>query len=145
MIQEPKCSLRGCKHYSGIKSDGIEVNERPYCPAFPDGIIEDIAFGDNKHLKKVKGQKGDIVFSGPMKKSISSIDIKSDLIKQAKDQVAFTKAIKGGKIEDYEAYINFFPNGKYLGDAQRQLSKLEDLKKSVKEKRSRKNKRKKRK
>jgi hypothetical protein len=84
--------------------------------------------------------------SNDLNKSISSKeDIKSDLIKQAKDQVAFTKAIKGGKIEDYEAYINFFPKGKYLGDAHKQLSKLEDLKKSVKEKRSRKNKRKKRK
>lgn len=83
--------------------------------------------------------------SDELSKSISSTNIKSDLIKQAKDQVAFAKAIKGGKIEDYEAYINFFPNGKYLYDANKQLTKLKDLKKSVKEKRQRKNKRKKRK
>jgi hypothetical protein len=115
-----------------------------------DGVLykdgkEIVAFDPNQ-IKSVDNQGTFDKNTNDIKKSLVGKDkVKLDLIKQAKDQVAFTKAIKGGKIEDYEAYINFFPNGKYLNDAQRQLSKLEDLKKSVKEKRSRKNKRKKRK
>lgn len=51
MLDEPKCWTRGCKHYLGVKSDDDdedEVNERPVCEAFPDGIPEEIAYGDNE-------------------------------------------------------------------------------------------------
>ena len=46
----------------GVKNDGDESTERPYCAAFPDGIPEEIAYGDNKHLKPIEGQGNDIVF-----------------------------------------------------------------------------------
>jgi len=64
MLLEPECHKRKCKHYIGIKwlepdNEGSEVN---YCEAFPDGIPPEIAYGDNKHLKPLKGQKNDIVY-----------------------------------------------------------------------------------
>jgi len=58
MIQEPNCYKRKCKHFLGVKSDGLEKNERVYCVAFPDGIPDEIAYGDNKHLKPYKGDHG---------------------------------------------------------------------------------------
>jgi len=62
MIDTPKCSDRKCKHYIGIKNDGDELSERPYCKAFEDGIPNDISYGNNKHLNMVKGQKNNVIF-----------------------------------------------------------------------------------
>ena len=63
MIIAPKCYERGCKHYIGIKQpDGTELSERPVCKAYPNGIPEDISYGDNKHLKVRDDQKNDIVY-----------------------------------------------------------------------------------
>lgn len=57
MIAEPKCSERGCIHLTGvIQPDGTELSERPCCNAFPLGIPDEIAYGDNKHMKEVEGQ-----------------------------------------------------------------------------------------
>lgn len=61
MIQEPRCRIRKCEFYRGIKNDGDELSERPFCMAFPDGIPEFIAYGSNLHLKRVKGDHG-IIF-----------------------------------------------------------------------------------
>ncbi len=58
MLDTPKCYERGCKHYQGIKNDGDELTERPYCKAFPN----EIAYGDDKHLKVRPGQKNKIIF-----------------------------------------------------------------------------------
>lgn len=59
MIAEPKCSLRGCKHFLGVKNDdGDESNERVVCEAFPNGIPDEIAYGTNKHLKPFPGDNG---------------------------------------------------------------------------------------
>lgn len=60
-VEVAKCDDRGCKYFSGFRKlkSGVIVN---YCKAFPDGIPEAIAYGDNKHLKPLKGQKNDIVF-----------------------------------------------------------------------------------
>jgi len=63
MIETPKCYLRKCKHFLGIKQDkNKEITERPYCEAYPDGIPDDIAYGNDKHLEIRKDQKNDIVF-----------------------------------------------------------------------------------
>lgn len=65
MIDEPNCSIRHCKHFIGIKSDEgdePEENERVVCEAFPDGIPDEIAYGENLHLKKLEGQGNDIVY-----------------------------------------------------------------------------------
>lgn len=52
---------RQCRHFKGFKFDG--ENPFPICKAFPDGIPEEIAYGDNRHEKPVKGQIGDYVFT----------------------------------------------------------------------------------
>lgn len=65
MIPEPQCHTRQCKHFRGvtnIREDGEESGERPWCFAFPAGIPQDIAYGNNPHLEPVDGQFGDIFF-----------------------------------------------------------------------------------
>lgn len=63
MIEVPKCYLRKCKHFIGVKADGDnEENERAYCEAFPDGIPASIAYGTNYHSKVMKAQKNAIIF-----------------------------------------------------------------------------------
>jgi len=59
MIEEPRCWSRRCKHFVGIKQDaGDELSERCVCKAFPDGIPEGIAYGDNLHTKPYPGDGG---------------------------------------------------------------------------------------
>lgn len=59
MLAEPNCSKRKCKHFAGVaQPDGTESSERVVCRAFPDKIPDDIAYGDNLHLKPVKGDHG---------------------------------------------------------------------------------------
>jgi hypothetical protein len=63
MLAEPKCYTRGCVYFSGVKQpDGTEMSEFVYCTAFPDGIPEEIAYGNNKHTEPYPGQKNKIVF-----------------------------------------------------------------------------------
>ena len=61
--QSPNCYLedRHCVHFSGFKEDN-KGNDIVYCLAFPDGIPDDIAFGENKHTTIQKGQVGEYVF-----------------------------------------------------------------------------------
>lgn len=58
MLLPPKCFLRKCVHYLGVKNDGDETTERNYCSAFPDGIPSEIAYGDNPHTKPYEGDNG---------------------------------------------------------------------------------------
>lgn len=63
MIAEPNCHKRKCLHFIGVRQpDGEEPNEFPYCPAFPDGIPPEIAYGDNLHQTPFPSQPNDIVF-----------------------------------------------------------------------------------
>jgi len=64
MLAQPKCSIRDCKHFSGIKQpDGTEEGgEFVYCPAFPDGIPDDIAYGEDKHTEVHKDQVGTLTY-----------------------------------------------------------------------------------
>ena len=63
MIAEPNCNKRKCRHFEGIKWFGEqESSENNYCEAFPEGIPDEIAYGDNKHLVKHPKQDNDIVF-----------------------------------------------------------------------------------
>jgi len=58
-IEEPKCFARRCVHFRGVKQDqDREDTERVTCDAFPDGIPNDIAYGDNPHDKPVEGDGG---------------------------------------------------------------------------------------
>jgi hypothetical protein len=64
MIAEPKCYSRGCQHFMGVsRPDGTEASERAVCKAFPDGIPDEIAYGDDLHTKVKDGQVGQYVFA----------------------------------------------------------------------------------
>ena len=65
MIDEPECSKRNCIHYQGILQDAGEESERPVCSAFPNGIPDEIAYGDNKHTEPVDGQDNEITYESP--------------------------------------------------------------------------------
>lgn len=59
LIHESKCDVRSCRHYLGVAYVGEgEAGERHVCAAFPDGIPDEIAFGNNKHLKPYPGDHG---------------------------------------------------------------------------------------
>lgn len=59
MIIEPNCFKRSCIHYIGvIQPDGTEESEVVTCKAFPEGIPDEIAYGNNKHLKPYPGDNG---------------------------------------------------------------------------------------
>lgn len=62
MLAEPTCYTRGCKHFISVKNDGDESTERVICSAFPDGIPDRIAYGDDKHLVVAPDQTGTDVF-----------------------------------------------------------------------------------
>jgi hypothetical protein len=59
MLAEPRCWARSCKHYLGVKQAGQdETGEVNYCTAFPSGIPQPIAYGDNLHLEPYPGDHG---------------------------------------------------------------------------------------
>ena len=59
MINQPNCSKRECRHFLGVKSDDEgELNERPVCRAFPNGIPTRIAYGPILHTAPVDGDHG---------------------------------------------------------------------------------------
>lgn len=63
MMIEPRCYTRKCKHYLGIiQPDGTEQSETNCCKAFPKGIPDEIAYGDNQHTEVISGQVGTYVF-----------------------------------------------------------------------------------
>lgn len=63
MITEPQCSKRKCKHFQGIiQPDGTEMSERPACEAYPNGIPDMIAFGEDLHLTIRSDQDNEITY-----------------------------------------------------------------------------------
>lgn len=63
MILKPNCFSRNCKWYVGVyQSDGTEMTEVNHCMAFPEGIPDEIAYGNNKHSKLYPGQVGKFLF-----------------------------------------------------------------------------------
>ncbi len=63
MLDEPTCYTRKCKHFQGVEqSDGTEMTEEVVCKAFPDGIPDEVPYGDNLHLEPLLGQGNDIIF-----------------------------------------------------------------------------------
>lgn len=57
MLDEPRCSERRCAHYQGIRSFS-KTHHVPYCVAFPEGIPNEIAYGDNLHTVHYEGDRG---------------------------------------------------------------------------------------
>ncbi len=63
MMAVPECFKRKCIHYLGvIQPDGTEQTETVACKAFPAGIPSEIAYGMNKHKKRLLNQENDIVY-----------------------------------------------------------------------------------
>jgi hypothetical protein len=65
MISPPRCYVRRCIHYIGIKTlvEGDEETQVPVCKAFPDaGIPEDIAYGVDPHTEVHIFQDNTIVY-----------------------------------------------------------------------------------
>jgi hypothetical protein len=63
MILEPRCFIRNCKYYLGVKQDNEdETTERNYCAAFPNMIPFEIAYDNNLHDKPFPGQDNNIIF-----------------------------------------------------------------------------------
>jgi hypothetical protein len=61
MMSEPMCSVRSCKHLLGVvQSDGSEETERVACVAYPKGIPDEIAYGDDRHLELRGDEKTDV-------------------------------------------------------------------------------------
>ncbi len=74
MLSEPNCNKRGCKHFLGHDTFQLEPGEslgvsvegdepdteilRNICTAFPDGIPDEIAYGEDLHLEIADGQFG---------------------------------------------------------------------------------------
>ena len=70
MLATPACFERRCVHYIGVSqnvfsnyiSHGTEEPERHVCLAFPEGIPDQIAYGDNLHLTPLPNQGNSIVY-----------------------------------------------------------------------------------
>jgi hypothetical protein len=63
MLAEPRCWERKCKHYTGVyQTDGTEETEVFVCLAFPTGIPNVIAYGDDLHDVVRKSQVGSYTF-----------------------------------------------------------------------------------
>jgi|TARA_B100000315_G_C14020799_1_gene338715 hypothetical protein len=62
MLSEPTCWTRKCKHFMGV-GGGKEPDQYVFCKAFPDGIPNKIAYGDNLHLEPLKKQGNDTVYT----------------------------------------------------------------------------------
>lgn len=64
MMPQPNCDKRKCRFFRGLKYlDGkSEDTEVVYCDAYPKGIPNDIAYGDDKHLTVREDQNNDITY-----------------------------------------------------------------------------------
>lgn len=63
MLMNFRCFERKCIHFLRIEQrDGTEESEQVVCKAFPDGIPDEIAFGNNLHKEKYPGQKNDYLY-----------------------------------------------------------------------------------
>lgn len=51
MLLPAKCWIRRCKHYQGVVllREADESSEQNVCPAFPEGIPYEIAYGKDLH------------------------------------------------------------------------------------------------
>ena len=59
MILSPKCYIRKCEHFIGVKQPkNNESLEYCHCKAFPKGIPFEIAYGKNLHIRPYSGDNG---------------------------------------------------------------------------------------
>lgn len=54
-----ECEKRGCKHYLNVRpAEKTEIVGPAVCKAFPYGIPNEIAYGDNPHTTPYPGDHG---------------------------------------------------------------------------------------
>lgn len=60
MLSESNCQKRDCRHFLGYSESQTEGGDDYLyvCKAFPKGIPEEIAFGNNPHTEPYKGDHG---------------------------------------------------------------------------------------
>jgi hypothetical protein len=64
MMEQPQCSKRECVHWydsGGFISHTEHPEDEgtiPVCTAFPKGIPDEIAWGDNLHIEPFEGDNG---------------------------------------------------------------------------------------
>lgn len=60
MIATPRCVERKCVHFEGIYAPdpNSERGQRPRCAAFPRGIPNEIAYGNDLHADPFPGDHG---------------------------------------------------------------------------------------
>jgi len=75
-LQEPRCFTRNCVHFVGVKNriEGDDLSHVNFCNAFPDGIPDDIAYGDNLHTEPLKNQGNEIVFKKAEEGKVMTLD-----------------------------------------------------------------------
>lgn len=56
------CQERKCKHFIGELFDNQNDLMLDLCNAFPSGIPDEIAYGDELHIQPLAGQENNIVF-----------------------------------------------------------------------------------
>jgi len=64
MMSMPKCYDRNCIHYMG--HDTINDKLVQTCTAFPEGIPDSIAYGEDLHFEVLDGQNGEYVYENPL-------------------------------------------------------------------------------
>lgn len=62
MLAEPNCFTRNCRHYWGHTRSFDPEGPIQTCAAYPAGIPDEIAYGDNEHADIQEGQFGTYVF-----------------------------------------------------------------------------------
>ncbi len=63
-FEESNCSKRRCVNYIGMRElmNGDESASKNICVAFMFGIPDNIAYGDELHLKPIINQRNNIVY-----------------------------------------------------------------------------------
>jgi len=63
--EEPRCYTRRCVHFEGLKTIGPRPTSGKIvviCPAYPNGIPQRIAYGDDPHSEVQDDQKGTLTY-----------------------------------------------------------------------------------
>lgn len=58
MLKPPRCYTRKCIHFIGVNGVDDESQDKVVCNAFPEGIPDEVAWGENLHLQMLPGDNG---------------------------------------------------------------------------------------
>ena len=105
MIKKINCSVRGCKYYIGAvdvsEETGISDSIIYTCKAFPNGIPDEIAYGDNEHTSPYEGDNG-IQYAKKTEDDIE--DIESELKEEDMTKSQNTEQVEEKPMPNYHAF-----------------------------------------